>query len=409
MGYRKDVIKGFSWIGGIRIATRVLVFIKTPIIARVLTPSQVGLFSLGAIVLAFAETITETGINIFLVQKKDNIDKYISTAWIVSIIRGLIISLIIFLSAGWIVSFFSFNDALIIVQLISLVPLIRGFINPSVGKFLKDLQFHKEFAYRTSIICMETLFSIIFVVQYQTPLGLVWAMIIGALFEVFISYAMARPLPNMNFKREFFEEILSRGKWFTLTGVFSYLYQNLDDIVIGKLMGSGALGLYDYTYKISMLPITEAVDVINKTSFPVFVKISGDKARLLKGYIKTVLISLLVSLPLGLVFYIFPEQIIALLLGSQWVGGGDVLRVLAILGVIRALSISVSSPFYALEKQEYMTVITIIGFFGLAITIVPFVQIWGIVGAGYSALFGSLFSTPFVIYYLKKVFNSSNN
>jgi len=407
MGYTKDIIKGLSWLSAIRIVVRGLIFIKIPLIARILSPSQVGIFALAAIVLAFAETLTETGINIFLVQKRDSVDKYISTAWIVSILRGAILSLIIFISAQFIVPFFEFSDTLYLIQLISIVPLLRGFINPSVGKFIKDLHFKKEFIYRTSIIAVESIVSVVLVLIYESPTSLVWGMIAGAIFEIGLSFIMARPIPAMRFKKNLFGEIVKRGKWFTTIGIFSYMYQNLDDLVVGKLLGSGALGLYDYVYKISMLPITEIADVIIKTAFPVFVKFSEDKTRLFRAYLRILLLTLILSMPLGVIFFLFPETILRLLLGEQWISGADILRVLAILGVVRALSISVLAPFYALEKQEYVTLITVVGFLGLAATVIPFVQNWGLVGAGYAALVGSLFSVPFILYFLRKVFKGS--
>ena len=70
MGYTKVVIKGFSWIGAFRIVTRGMSFLRTLVVARLLTPSQVGVFGIATIVLSLIEILTETGINIFLIQKK---------------------------------------------------------------------------------------------------------------------------------------------------------------------------------------------------------------------------------------------------------------------------------------------------------------------------------------------------
>lgn len=404
MGYTRDVIKGLSWLGAIRIVVRSITFLKTPIIARILTPSQVGLFTLSSIIVSLAEALTETGINIFLVQKKDEIDKYISTAWIASVLRGIIIAFLIFSLAPIIASFFNFGDALQLIQLISVVPLIRGFINPSVGKFIKDLHFYKEFIYRTFTLAVEAIASISLVLVYASPVSLVWGMIVGAIFEVAISYLMARPFPKFEFKKSLFNEVISRGKWLTATGVLSYMYQNTDNLVVGKILGSGSLGLYDYVYKISMLPITEIADVVTRASFPVLMKISNDITRLRRAYVRSVIFTLILALPIGIVFFLFPETILLILLGQQWVGGAEVLKVLAVLGIIRALSISVLAPFYALEKQKYVTTITLVSLIGMGVTILPFVAMSGIVGAGYSALFGTVITLPVIGYYLSKIF-----
>ena len=64
---------------------------KEFIIARILSPYQFGAFGIATLVLVFAEILTETGINTFLIQNKDNTDKYINTSWVVSIVRGIAI------------------------------------------------------------------------------------------------------------------------------------------------------------------------------------------------------------------------------------------------------------------------------------------------------------------------------
>ena len=94
MGYTKDAIRGISWIGFFRIATRGISYVRIVILARILTPSQFGAVDIALLTLSITEIFTETGINIFLYQQKEKIDKYINTAWVVSIVRGLFIGLI---------------------------------------------------------------------------------------------------------------------------------------------------------------------------------------------------------------------------------------------------------------------------------------------------------------------------
>jgi O-antigen/teichoic acid export membrane protein len=404
MGYKKDVIKGFSWLAAFRVITRALSFVRTAIIARLLTPSQVGVFAIATIVLSLMEIVTETGINIFLTQKKDDIDRYISTAWVTSIARGIIISVVIFISAPFVAAFFNVSEVVDILRLVSLVPLIRAFINPSVVKFLKDLTFHKEFTYRLIIFMVETFVTLLLVYLDPSPINLVWGLIFGAAFEVVLSFYMATPLPGFVFEKTLLREVFGRGKWLTLTGIFNYLYHSGDDLVVGKLLGTASLGMYDMAYKISMLPITEGSDVIGKVMFPVLVKMSHDKKRLMNAYLKSVAMISALVIPMCAVFIFFPEPIIRVILGEQWLDVAPVLRVLAIFGGLRAISISVISPIYALDKQEYVTTITLVSLTGMALTIIPFIQRWGLIGAAFAALFGTLLSLPVIIYYVLKLF-----
>ncbi|PIT89418.1 MAG: hypothetical protein COU27_00400 [Candidatus Levybacteria bacterium CG10_big_fil_rev_8_21_14_0_10_36_7] len=406
MGYTKDAVRGLSWLGGYRVIYRGISFGRTAITARLLTPSQFGLFGIVALVFALLETITETSINIFLIQEKDGVDKFINTAWVVSIIRGIIIAVFIVLLASPVSAFFNSPEVYSLMLLMAIAPLIRGFINPSVAKFIKELKYNREFYYRSSIFLVESAATIIFASYYQSATGLVLGLILGATFEVAISFLFVRPTPIFSFELDLFKNVFQRGKWLTATGIFNYLYHNLDNIVIGKFLGSSPLGLYQMAYKISYLPISEISDVFGQVTFPVFVKMSEDVERLRKAYFKSILLISALTIPVGVIFFLFPQLLIRIVLGDQWIAAAPALQVLAAFGVIRAISISAVAPFYAVKRQEVITLVTLVSVIVLAITIIPLVSILGIVGAAYSALLGAIVPIPIIIFYFIKIFST---
>ncbi len=345
------------------------------------------------------ETLTETGINIFLIQEKEELEKYNDTAWFVSIIRGALISGLIFIFAKLIVIFFRSPDAYSLLLLISLVPLLRGFINPAIVKYQKELKFNKEFLLKASIYTLDALVAILLALITRSASSLVWGMIAGVVFEIAISHLFIRPKPKLSLEKAKLNKVVNRGKWITMAGIFEYLFREGDDIVVGKLLNTTALGIYQVAYKISTLPITEVADTVIKVTLPVYVKISDEKARLRKAFTKTMLVVLAITLPIGLILYIFSREVVLLLLGPNWISAVSVLKILAGFGVIRALTITTHPLFLAVKKQNYLTATTLVGIFGLAITIFPLVGTYGIEGAGLSALIGSILAIPLYIYY----------
>lgn len=407
MGYSKHTLVGISWMSAYRMLTRFISFARTAIIARILSPAQFGLFGIASLTLVLIEVITETGINIFIIQEKEDIEKYINTAWIVSILRGIIISLILAFSSSFIANFYNSREAYYLLLLASVIPLIRGFINPAVAKFQKELQFSKEFYYRSSIFFVESLTSVIFVLTIRSPISLIWGLIAGALFELTISFILSKPIPKFVFQINLMKNVLSRGKWVTISGIFSYLFQNGDHIVVGKMIGVSALGVYDMAYRISMLPITEIADVISKVTFPIYVKISDDSRRLKLAFLKTILVVSALCIPVGAILVLFSKQIITIILGAKWIEASAALQILAIFGVIRSITGISSALFLAVKKQEYSMIVTFVSFITLAVSIIPLVNTFGLIGAGFSAVIGSVAAIPVSIYYINKIFKKN--
>ncbi len=407
MGYFKQTIIGISWMSAFRISSRFITFIRVIILARLLTPGQFGIFGIATLVLALLEILTETGINVFLIQENKKLEFYVNDAWFVSIIRGLILSLLIILLAPFIVTFFSSPDAYRILYLISLVPLIRGFINPSIVKYQKDLLFNKEFYLRISIFAVDSFVAIILAIMTHDAISFVWGLIAGSILETIISFLFIRPLPKISFNFNIIGKIIHSGKWVTLFGIFNYFAQEGDNIVVGRVLGTSPLGIYQMGYKLSTIPISEISDVVNKVVFPVYTRIKEDKKRLKKAFFKTSLIISVAVFILSAIIFFLPKELIIFVLGSKWAQVALILKVLAIYGFLRAITGTTASLFLSVGKQNYVAMFTFIRFLTLAITIVPLTLHFGIIGAAFSALLSVLLELPLIIYFLFKVFSKN--
>lgn len=408
MGYSKAAFSGAFWTGGYRLLNRVIAFIRTGIMARILTPTQFGVYGVGALVLAFLETFISTGINTFLIQNNRDLKKYVDTAWFISIIRGFIISLLLFVSAPFVSVFFKSPDSLTIIRLLSLSAIVRGFINPSIVSYQKQLLFKKESILYGVFLLADSFVAITLAFIYRSPTSIVWGLIASATLEMILSFVLFKPKPKFNFEISKAKEILGVGKWMIGTNIFAYLYQEGDDVVVGRLMDSASLGYYRMAYKISTLPITEGVSVFQKVTFPIFTNIKNDKKRLKNAYFKSAFSVFMLSLVFGIFFLGFSEKIVYLVLGEQWLTIVPVLRVLSVYGIIQSIAATSNSLFYSTNNQKLVMIATSVNFFVMALTIYPLIISHGILGAGMSALLGTVVSAPVRLYFLLRYFKKTD-
>ncbi len=404
MGYTKAVVKGISWTGSLSFLTKAVGFLETIILARILAPSQFGAYGIALLALGLLETLTETGVNIVLIQEKE-IEEYISSAWLVSIGRGLVITIALYLCSPLIADFFHSSESLFLLQLISLVPFLRGFINPAVVKFQKELKFSRNFWYQGVILFVDTAASIIFTYITKQPIGIVIGLLLGVCVELLLSFFVISPRPSFSFKKEYVSKIFHRGKWITLTTIFNYIFFNSDNIAVGRLLGAGSLGVYQLAYSLAVMPLIEIGNVFAFVTFPIFAKLSHDAKRLKNAFLKTTLSVMALSIPFIIIFVVFP-QIFVFILGAKWAPIVSVLPILSLLGMVKAVSGSASVLFLSEIKQSYSTTITMVTIIGMLTTLVPLINRYGIVGAGIAALIGSLLAIPFILFYTRKIFIS---
>lgn len=404
MGYTKTAVSGVSWITLLRGATRLLTFVRLAILGRLLTPTQFGLFGIASLLLSLLEILTETGINVYIVQQKKHISEHINAAWIVSIGRGVILAGIMFGSASLIASFFNAPDAALVIMYMAIVPLVRGFINPAIIIYQKDLRFNNEFKLRTFLFCVDIGVSLIVGILTKSVYCFVWGQVASAAFEVVLSYTLFSVWPKLVFEYRKILHIIQRGWWVTLTGIFLYFADNGDNITVGKVMGSASLGIYQIAYKFSTLPISEITNVVNMVIFPVYTKFSEDKNRLLKAFLKVTFLSSLGGFLLGSLIFLFARPIILFFMGEQWIAAVPAIQILSIYGIFRTIFGNFPPLFLSVGRQDFAAQMTFFRLIGLAVSVVPLVMHFGMLGAGYAMLFSMFVEIPFILYYGYTIF-----
>jgi O-antigen/teichoic acid export membrane protein len=397
--------KNLIWAGLLRIIVRGLGILKTVILARLLTPSQFGIFGIAFLILGILEMITETGVNVILIQENKKIDDYINTGWIVSIVRGITISILIIIFTPLIVTFFNSPESKNILYLTALIPLLRGFINPAVIQYQKNLEFGNEFKFRSVIVFVEVTASVIIALITKSENALVWGMACAVITELIMSFAIIKPRPKFKFDFAKLKNMINLGKWITGAKVFDYLFTHLDDIVVGKLLGAYSLGIYQQSYRITSLPVIEISESFQRVTFPHYSKMIENKESIKSTYLKTLIYTVCLVVPFALILYLFPTEIIMLVYGSDWLSAVPVIKVLAIFGVTKTLANSVFPILLAYKRQDLVMGLTLVGIIALAITIYPLTLKFGLVGAGISTIIGSLVMIPPAYYWARKVTN----
>ncbi len=403
MSFLKQTLKGLGWLGGLQAFGRVLALLRTAILARILLPAQFGVFGIVTLVLNLFEILTETGINTVIIQEKKRLKTFIDTAWVVSIFRGALIAFLIILASLPLARFFNLPSVAKLLFFTSLIPFTRGFINPAVIQFRKNLEFKKEFYFRGAIYLAESIVVVVGILLTRSIASLIFALLFASGLEVFFSFIFCRPRPRFVWEKEKAKRIISQGKWITLTGIFSYLVTEGDDAVVGKILGVESLGFYRLAYKVSNLPFTEVTDVVSRVTFPVYARIAGKKEQVKKAFKKSLLGIIFLVIPTTTVIFFFPNLIIKIILGERWLSMAPTLKILAIFGLTRALGGAATPIFYTFKKQNLVAKITFVKFILLFVLIVPLVVRFEIAGAALAVLISSLLIQPLIWFQAIKI------
>jgi lipopolysaccharide exporter len=394
MGYTSRAISGFGWQTGLKLISSVVVLAKLFVLARLLTPTEFGLFSLAAIALGIGEAITQTGINITLLQSKHEIEQYIDTAWVIAIFRGLIIGCVMVGLGVVMAGFFQEPQLLYLVGLAALVPLVKGFINPAIVSLHKNLQFRADSIYRLSLAMSEAVFAVVCVWYFPSVMSLIVALILSGLFEVVISFIFFKVWPRFQYRPSKAAVIFGNAKWLSLSSLFSYLNENADNLLIGKAVGTYGLGLYQNAYALAHKTNYDFAKSIHHSTLPIYTRVNDDVGRLRRAFSKTLLTTLVISIGISLPLMIAPELMIRLILGNQWVEASGLVRWLVLAGCLQAMTVVGYTVLIARNSLRIMNLHQFLSFVGLVGLVSWGSWHWGLSGAVIGLAVSRLLALP---------------
>jgi len=368
------------WVFSLRILNRGLGFIRTIILARLLAPEDFGLLGIAMLAISTLETFSQTGFQAALIQKNEDIESYLDTAWTVSAIRGLMLFLILFFAAPSIAEFFNSPQATLIIRVIAVSTLLSGLRNIGIIFFRKELEFNKQFFYEFSATIVDLGVAVTLAFLLRNVWALVWGGLAANFVRLFMSYIIQPYRPRIGFEKERFLGLFGFGRWVLGSSILIFLITQGDDIFLGKMLGVTALGLYQMAYLISNLPATEITHVISQVTFPAYSKLQDDLPKLRESYLKVLQITIFISAPVTGGIFILAPEFTEIFLGDKWMPMVPAMQLLCMSGLARSFGATTGPLFHSIGQPKILTNLAMLQLLILAVIIYPLTKQWELVG-----------------------------
>lgn len=380
-GVEERAVKSGIWVTLINVGDRALQFGKLIVLARLLSPSAIGLIGVALITLSVFEQFSRLGVDRALIQRdEDDVNEYLNTAWTINIVRGAIVVGIAFFAAPYVATFFGEPRSTDLIRVIALSTLLSGLRNPALVYFRKNLEFHKQFAYTLTGSTVNTAVTIGSALVFRSVWAFVFGRIAGNITMLLLSYAIHEYRPWPEFDRDLAAELIEYGKWILGSAMLLFLINQGDDGFVGWYLGAGALGLYQLGFRVSNAPSTEVTHVISNVVFPAYSRVQSDVSKLRDGYFRTVQVTTMISIPMVVGIIITAPTFVRGFLGEQWLPMILPMQILAVGGAMRSLDSSAGPLFEAIGRPDFNTKLQAVRLVLVALFIYPATDRWGIAG-----------------------------
>lgn len=397
------IAKGAAWMVAFKMVERSIGLLSTIILARLLEPGDFGLVAMATAFLTLLTLLTSFSFDIALIQKQDTDRHLYDTAWTFNIIFGLFLALLLIITALPVGQFYNEPRLEKILYVLALSTFIGGFSNIGTVAFRKDLHFHKEFYYLLAKKLMGFTVCIILAFTLKNYWALVFGTFAGKTLDVLLSYRAHPYRPRFSLKGR--KELFSFSGWMFLVHTVGFLCNKAPDFIIGKLIGTQALGLYNISNEIASLPTNELVQPINRVTFPAYSKLTNDDVALTNIFLKVQSIITLLALPIGAGIILTASLFVPILLGSKWLDTIPLIQLFSIYGVLMAIQSNASTVYLAKGKPRIQAFMA--GFYTVLLLPAMFFLTHkeGVYGAVFAVLFALSISTPISLWLSHRLLN----
>ena len=168
--------------------------------------------------------------------------------------------------------------------------------------------------------------------------ALVIQQIVGVFFVVVFVWTAIDWRPSWPSRGTGVRPLLRFGAGVSIANILYYFSSNADNILVGRVLGTGPLGLYARAYNLFLVPLRQIHGPLGNVVQPVMSAIVGEPERYRAFYRRMLAAITMVGMP-GVVFLaVMSREIIIVVLGARWVGAAEPFRWLAVAGFLQMVS-----------------------------------------------------------------------
>jgi O-antigen/teichoic acid export membrane protein len=361
---------------------QVVTFGQTLVLARLLTPSEVGAFAagttLGLLLMVFAEgALTQA-----LIQRDGDVRDAADTVFWVTLGGAVLAALAVLAAAPLIAALFGDPVAGSVAAATAGTLVLHSLTHVPEALMQRRLDFRRR-------LIVDPIGAVVFATVAVALAALGWGVwaLVAAQYALVIACVVAgwvlagwRPGRGRPRLRVWWE-MAAFGLPLVLGSLVERGRDALEIAVVGRVLDAAAVGNYRYGRRIATLPATVVVEAGGFVLFPAFAQIAGDPDRLRSAFLRALTWIWLLALPVAAVLVACGEPLAVLLLGERWRGAGVVLTAMAGLGLgqaVTAVTTEVMKGVGRSSRINGMTAAGLVAGVGLLLGLVP----WGLTGVG---------------------------
>ena len=375
----KETINGVFWSYLTFFGGKVLTFISTIILARLLLPEEFGIVGYCLIAIQYLDILNSAGINTSLIAQRDNLEEATNAAFVGNIVLGIATFGLTWVLAPFIAEFFKTEEIIPVLRLLSLSLPLSG-----LG-MVPDTLLQRQLRFRTRLIpeigknFTKGLVSIVLAWLGMGVWSLVWGQLVSILAGTVLAWVLAGWKPTWRFHPETSLRVTTYGLNILALEAIGAFRSNVDYLLVGRILGAAALGYYTMSYRIPELLVRSLNTVVARVSLPAMAIAQMEREQLRSFYFSYIRYISFFVFPVSIGMAITAPIFVPLFLSPKWNAAIIPTMLISLAMGIAAMSFIPGVLYKAIGKPEMLIKLNLVKV-PLTLLILWYATRWGING-----------------------------
>jgi PST family polysaccharide transporter len=381
---RASAITAARWTTIWVVASKGLHVITTVILARSLAHGEFGSIALLTVILTAGALCQEFGTGASLIYRREGEEEAAGFLLAFQLAAGAVLATLLLAVAGLIAGFFANPVLAPALRVLGLTYLLAPLASVPLARLEKALDYRGKALVDLSGAAVQALATAGLAVAGLGVWSFVWGTLAGKAASAAAVWAGWRRPVSFAFTGRLAREVLGYGRYVFGEIMLWFISVNVDDLLVGRLLGAPALGVYKVGFSTAVMP-ANSVGALTRVAFPAFARVREDLPLLRRAFLRSTEYCVLLGAPVFALIGVLADPLVATVYGERWAEAAPVLAVLAPYSVLWVAATMVGDLMKAMGAVRAMFWINA----GRAVLLVAALLLavrWGVLGVAFAVL-----------------------
>jgi len=336
MGHR--VVHGVAWSLFSSTTAQVTQIVVGLILVRLLTPHDYGLANMALLFSTLVLTIADLSMGNALVQRARVTHADCSTVFWASLAFGTLLAGAGVALSGQLADFYHEPQVRPLFMAVSVGFICIPLQTTQQALLQRNMQF-RLISIRLAVgAVLSGAAGIVAALLGAGPWALVVQQLVLGVTGVIMLWAVSPWRPSLMFSWTSLKDLGGYGMNLVGSQVVGFGRYNADNILIGRFLGSAALGTYAVAFNFVFLPLGRVITPINETLFPTFSRLQHDAHRIGQSWLRVLRLVATALAPAMVGLIVVAPDFVHAILGPKWHATIPVIRYLSLVSLARCLA-----------------------------------------------------------------------